>query len=98
MSTDPDRQPLNQPRQRIHAAAMKLFAEHDITKVNTSELAATTGVARGTIYSHVPEVDHLFEEVAAQQAWLWSDLGQRHEVGFLVCCNAVSALVGRMET
>jgi AcrR family transcriptional regulator len=53
---------------RIHAAAMKLFAEQGVTRVNVSELAAAAGMARGTIYSHVADVDALFEDVAAQLA------------------------------
>lgn len=53
---------------RIHAAAMKLFAERGATKVNISELAAASGMARGTIYSHVPDIDTLFEDVAAALA------------------------------
>lgn len=47
---------------------MKLFAERGVTKVTISELAAAAGMARGTIYSHVADVDSLFEEVAAQMA------------------------------
>ena len=68
MSTDPQTIPLNQARRRIHAAAMKLFAERGVTKVTISELASAAGMARGTIYSHVPDVDSLFEDVAAQLA------------------------------
>jgi len=60
--------PVNQPLNRIHAAAMKLFAERGVTRVSISELAAAAGMARGTIYSHVPDVDTLFEDVAAQLA------------------------------
>lgn len=58
----------SQARRRIHAAAMKLFAEGGVTKVSISDLATAAGVARGTVYSHVPDVDGLFEEVAAQLA------------------------------
>ena len=65
MSKNPDLLPLNQARRRIHAAAMNLFAEHGVTKVHVSELAAAAGMARGTIYSHVPDVERLFEDVAA---------------------------------
>lgn len=68
MSTDPQTIPLNQARRRIHAAAMKLFADRGVTKVSISELASAAGMARGTIYSHVPDVDSLFEDVAAQLA------------------------------
>jgi AcrR family transcriptional regulator len=79
MSTDPDVIPLNQARKRIHAAAMKLFAERGVTKVNISELATAAGMARGTIYSHVPDVDGLFEEVAAQLA---REMTERVVAGF----------------
>lgn len=68
MAADPALIPLNQARRRIHAAAMKLFAERGVTKVSISELAAAAGMARGTIYTHVSDVDGLFEEVAAQLA------------------------------
>ena len=68
MSDDLQPMVLTQARQRIHGAAMKLFAEHGATKVNVSELAEAAGMARGTVYSHVPDVDRLFEEVAAQLA------------------------------
>jgi AcrR family transcriptional regulator len=79
MSADPNVIPLNQARRRIHAAAMKLFAERGVTKVNISELATAAGMARGTIYSHVPDVDGLFEEVAAQLA---REMTERVVAGF----------------
>ena len=58
---------------------MKLFAERGVTKVNISELATAAGMARGTIYSHVPDVDGLFEEVAAQLA---REMTERVVAGF----------------
>ena len=79
MAADPDLLPLNQARRRIHTAAMKLFAERGVTKVNISELAAAAGMARGTIYSHVGDVDGLFEEVAAQLA---REMAERVVAGF----------------
>lgn len=79
MPADPDLIPVNQARRRIHAAAMKLFAERGVTKVNISELASAAGMARGTIYSHVPDVDGLFEEVAAQLA---REMTERVVAGF----------------
>lgn len=59
---------LTPAQQRIHAAALKLFAERGINQVNVSELAQAAGVARGTIYNNLHDPDHLFEEVAAQLA------------------------------
>jgi AcrR family transcriptional regulator len=79
MSADPNLIPLSQARRRIHDAAMKLFAERGVTKVSISELAAAAGMARGTIYSHVPDVDGLFEEVAAQLA---REMTERVVAGF----------------
>lgn len=58
---------------------MKLFAERGVTKVNISDLATATGMARGTIYSHVGDVDGLFEEVAAQLA---REMTERVMAGF----------------
>ena len=66
MSADTHTLPTTQARQRIHAAAMRLFAEKGVTRVSISELASAAGMARGTIYSHVTDVDTLFEEVAVQ--------------------------------
>ena len=78
MSANPS-VPASQARNRIHAAAMKLFAEHGITKVSISQLAAAAGMARGTIYNHVPDVDTLFEDVAAQ---LSREMSGRVAAGF----------------
>ena len=66
MSADPSVIPLNQARRRIHAAAMKLFAEMDVTRVSISDLAAAAGVARGTVYKNLGGTEGLFEQVAAQ--------------------------------
>lgn len=68
MPADPLLIPSSQARWRIHGAAMKLFAERGVTKVSISELASAAGVARGTIYAHVPDIDRLFDEVAGQLA------------------------------
>lgn len=68
MSADPSALPSSQARRRIQATAMRLFAERGVTRVTISELAAASGMARGTIYSHVPNIDTLFEDVAAHLA------------------------------
>lgn len=59
---------LNPAQQRIHEAALKLFAERGVTQVNVKELAQAAGVARGTIYNNLVDPESLFEEVAAQLA------------------------------
>lgn len=79
MAADPSQIPLPQARRRIYAAAMKLFAESGLTKVSISELAAAAGMARGTIYSHVPDADRLFEDVAGQLA---HEMTERVVAGF----------------
>jgi AcrR family transcriptional regulator len=79
MAADPSLIPLTQARRRIHAAAMKLFADSGVTKVSISELATAAGMARGTIYSHVPDVDRLFEDVAGQLA---QEMTERVVAGF----------------
>ena len=70
---------------------MKLFAERGVTRVGISELAAAAGMARGTIYSHVPDVDTLFEDVAAQLA---REMSQRVSSGF----GAISDPAQRLAT
>jgi len=49
---------------KIHAAAMRLFAQHGATTLNVSDLAHAAGVARGTIYNNLERPDDLFVEVA----------------------------------
>lgn len=44
---------------------MHLFAKRKVTRLGITELADAAGMARGTVYSNVPDVDALFEEVAA---------------------------------
>jgi AcrR family transcriptional regulator len=58
--------PMTTAVKRIHAAAMKLYAEGGATRVSVSDLAAAAGMARGTIYANIDDLDGLFEEVAAQ--------------------------------
>jgi len=53
---------------RIHRAAFELFAQKGETQVSISELAQAAGIARGTVYNHVPSPETLFETVAARMA------------------------------
>ncbi|MGF6506150.1 TetR/AcrR family transcriptional regulator [Paraburkholderia sp. 32] len=53
---------------RIHRAAFELFAEKGETQVTISELAQAAGIARGTVYNHVPSPQALFETVATRMA------------------------------
>lgn len=59
---------MNAAQQRIHRAALQLFAERGVTQVNVSDLAQAAGVARGTIYNNLSQPEALFENVAAELA------------------------------
>ena len=49
---------------RIYDAAMRIFAEHGSTHASVTEIAQAAGLARGTIYNNIANLDSLFEEVA----------------------------------
>lgn len=53
-------------QRRIHAAALKLFAEKGVGEVNISDLAESAGVARGTIYNNLKSIEALFNDVASE--------------------------------
>ncbi|MCP1647952.1 MULTISPECIES: TetR/AcrR family transcriptional regulator [Pseudomonas aeruginosa group] len=57
---------LNPVQRRIHQAALRLFAEKGISQVNISDLAQEAGVARGTVYNNVENIEQLFRQVASQ--------------------------------
>lgn len=58
--------PLTAAQRRLHRAALKLFAEQGVTRINASELAEVAGMARGTVYNNLSDLDSLFTQVAAQ--------------------------------
>ena len=58
----------NSAQQRIHEAALRLFAEKGTSAITVSELAAEAGIARGTIYNNIESPNDLFETVAAELA------------------------------
>jgi AcrR family transcriptional regulator len=70
---------LRPSRRRIHAAAMRLFAEKGTTQLAISELAEAAGVARGTIYNHQTDGPALFHEVAEH---LVAEMSARMAKGF----------------
>jgi AcrR family transcriptional regulator len=70
---------LTAAQQRLHAAALKLFAERGVTQVNVRELAHAAGVARGTVYNNLSDPARLFDEVAAQFA---EEMNDRIVAGF----------------
>ena len=55
---------MTRAERRIYEAALRLFAERGVTQVTVSDLAAASGVARGTIYNNFASVETLFEDVA----------------------------------
>ena len=64
----PTSTPVAPNRARLHAAALRLFAERGAADINISELAAAAGVARGTVYNNLARPEDLFGEVAASLA------------------------------
>ncbi|HKY90477.1 MAG TPA: TetR/AcrR family transcriptional regulator [Nevskiaceae bacterium] len=59
---------MNAAQSRIHAAAIRLFAEKGSTQLTVSELAQAAGIARGTVYNNLESPEALFESVAARLA------------------------------
>lgn len=57
--------PQSTAEQRIHDAALRLFAERGATQLTISELADAAGVARGTVYNNVAEPEALLSRVLA---------------------------------
>lgn len=55
-------------QQRLFNAALHLFAQKGTTEITVRELADTAGVARGTVYNNVTDIDTLFAQVATSVA------------------------------
>jgi AcrR family transcriptional regulator len=55
-------------QKRIHAAAIRLFAETGAQKFSISDLAEQAGVARGTVYAYLDQSPNLFERTAERLA------------------------------
>lgn len=58
--------PMTAAKRRLYLAALKLFAERGVTRINASELAEVAGMARGTVYNNLSDLDGLFSQLAAQ--------------------------------
>src|SRR5208282_1355338 len=54
-------------QQRIHRAALRLFAEKGVDRVNVKDLARSANVARGTIYNNKrASTEQVYQEIASQ--------------------------------
>ncbi len=53
---------------RIRQAALRLFADRETPDIGVAELARASGVARGTVYSHVASPGSLFSQLATELA------------------------------
>jgi AcrR family transcriptional regulator len=68
---------MSSAQERIHEAALRLFAAKGTSAITVSELAEEAGIARGTVYNNVDAPEKLFEQVAADlttemMAWIGS--------------------------
>jgi AcrR family transcriptional regulator len=59
---------MSSAQQRIHEAALRLFAAKGTVAITVSELAEEAGIARGTVYNNLDAPEKLFEHVAADLA------------------------------
>ena len=59
---------LTAAQRRLHKAALQLFAERGVTQVNVGELAQAAGVARGTVYNNLSDLNGLFSNIATELA------------------------------
>jgi AcrR family transcriptional regulator len=57
---------INFIEQRIHQAAIRLFAEKGGCSITVSELAQAAGIARGTVYRNLRSPEALFETIAVK--------------------------------
>lgn len=64
---------ISSSQEHLYRAAMQLFAEKGMTQVNVTDLAQAAGVARGTIYNNLSNLDRLLEDVAAHLATEMND-------------------------
>ncbi len=55
-------------RQRLHDAALDLFAARGSSEVTVSELATAAGIARGTVYNNIDSLDDFFDQVSRDLA------------------------------
>lgn len=69
---------MNPRKARIYRAAMRLFSEHGDPQANVSELAMIAGVARGTIYNNIGDLDTLFADVSSH---VITEMGERLALG-----------------
>ena len=61
------RKSLTPVQKRIQQAALRLFVEKGVDRVNVKELAQSAKVARGTIYNnHRASTEQIFQEIASQ--------------------------------
>ena len=59
---------MNAATQRIHHAAMRLFAETGGSTLAVSDLAREAGLSRGTIYNNLDDPNALFQSVCESVA------------------------------
>src|SRR5215470_7212581 len=56
--------PGERTRERILDGAMRAIARHGLAKLGMSDVSASAGVSRGTLYRYFPSRDELLESLA----------------------------------
>lgn len=65
----PDKKPApDEKRRKIFESALKIFTERGFSNATMDEIAALSGVAKGTIYRHFKSKDDLFEQLLTSRS------------------------------
>ena len=71
-TSDVDRRPVVEARQRILGTAYTLFSRRGIRAVGVDEVIARAGVAKATLYKHFPSKDDLVLAFLERREQLWT--------------------------
>lgn len=81
-------------RQRLHDAALQVFAQRGSSEVTVSELAQVAGIARGTVYNNIESPEDLFHEVAID---LSREMHARMRASFTIVSDPAERLANALR-
>ncbi|WP_343213497.1 TetR/AcrR family transcriptional regulator [Geomobilimonas luticola] len=87
--------PVQDTRERILSAALKLFAEKGYVSACTKDIARSAGVAEVTLFRHFTSKDRLLEEVLSHFTFVSVMPQLLKEIADLPCEEALTILAGR---